>query len=181
LQVVVGTANPIKVKAVENVLSRFFKVTVCAKDVPSQVSPQPVGLGATVEGAIARAKNALAAIVDADLGVGVEAGLIPVPGTISGYLDQQFACIIDKEGRITLGGGPSFEYPSFIVSRVLSEAVEVGVIMGELTGIKDLGRKQGAIGYFSKGQMDRMALTEQAVLMALIPRLNEDLYLRKDH
>lgn len=82
---------------------------------------------------------------------------------------------------MTLGGGPSFEYPPFIVFRVLSEGLEVGTVMEELTGIRNLGKKQGAIGYFSKGQMDRTNLTEQAVLMALIPRLNEDLYLGQDH
>ncbi|MBM5805178.1 MAG: inosine/xanthosine triphosphatase [Candidatus Verstraetearchaeota archaeon] len=174
--VVVGTSNPIKVRAVENVLSKFFKVSVVMKDVPSDVLPQPVGLEMTIKGAVLRARNALNAESGAELGVGIEAGLMPVPGTISGYMDQQFAAIVDRQGRLTLGGGPAFEYPRSLVGRVLGEGIEVGTAMEKLTGIKGLGRKQGAIGFFSKGRLDRTGLTECAVLMALIPRLNEGIY-----
>lgn len=176
--VAVGTANPVKVNAVKNVLSRFFEVSVVARNVQSQVPKQPVGIDTTVEGAIARARNALAAVEGAELGVGIEAGLVKVPCTISGYMDQQFACIADRQCRITLGGGPSFEYPNSIVSRVLSSGTEVGDLMNEMTGISELGQKQGAIGYFSKGHLNRTALTELAVLMALIPRLSGELYFR---
>jgi inosine/xanthosine triphosphatase len=176
LLVVVGTSNPIKVKAVENVFSKFFKVSVVMRKVPSAVLPQPVGLKMTIKGAVLRARNALNFESGAELGLGIEAGLIPIPGTISGYMDQQFVAIADRQGRVTLGGGPAFEYPPSLVKRVLGEAIEVGTAMEDLTGIKGLGRKQGAIGFFSKGRLDRTSLTEYAVLMALIPRLNEEMY-----
>ena len=177
--VAVGTSNPVKVRAVQNVFSRFFIVTVVMKRVSSKVPPQPIGLEATIEGAISRARGALNADPNAELGVGIEAGIISVPRTISGYMDQQFAAIVDRSGRMTLGGGPSFEYPQFLVKRVLDEQIEVNKVMAELTGESFLGHKEGAIGYFSKGVLDRTALTELAVLMALIPRLNEDLYFNK--
>jgi len=41
--VAVGTANPVKVKAVENVLSQFYDVAVVMKKIPSGVSSQPIG------------------------------------------------------------------------------------------------------------------------------------------
>jgi inosine/xanthosine triphosphatase len=178
MRVAVGSSNPVKVKAVERVFSRFYKVSVIMVPVSTDVPPQPVGLDVTIRGAASRARNALAASEGAELGVGIEAGLIQVPGTISGYMDQQFAAIIDREGRVTLGGGPSFEYPLAIVSRVLGEGIEVGIAMDRLTGVHDLGQKQGAIGYFSKGHLDRTTLSEQAVLMALLPRINQKLYFR---
>lgn len=174
--VAVGTSNPVKVRAVENVLSRFFEVAVIMKQVRSKAPPQPIGLETTIEGAISRAVGALESVPNADLGVGIEAGIIPIPKTISGYMDQQFAAIADRSGWVTLGGGPSFEYPQFLVRRVLNERIEVNSVMAELTGEPFLGHKQGAIGYFSKGALNRTALTELAVLMALIPRLNENLY-----
>ncbi|MCX8182507.1 MAG: inosine/xanthosine triphosphatase [Candidatus Methanomethyliaceae archaeon] len=177
--IAVGTSNPIKVRAVKNVFSKFFRVTVVMKQVPSKAPPQPVGLDSTIEGAISRARGALDAEPAAELGVGIEAGIISIPRTLSGYMDQQFAAIVDRSGRVTLGGGPSFEYPRFLVKRVLDERIEVNNIMAELTGEPFLGHKEGAIGYFSKGTMNRTALTELAVLMALIPRLNEDLYFGK--
>lgn len=176
LLVVVGTSNPIKVRAVGRVLSKFFKVSVVMREVTPDVPLQPVGLEMVIRGAVSRARNALSAMDGADLGVGIEAGLIPIPSTISGYMDQQFAAIADRHGRVTVGGGPAFEYPRSLVARVLEEGIEVGTAMDELTGIHQLGQKQGAIGFFSKGCLNRTSLTEDAVLMALIPRLNEGMY-----
>ncbi len=173
---VVGTCNPVKVKAVENALSRFFQASVVMVEAESGVPPQPIGFEQTVAGAVSRAKGALRLRCDADLGVGIEAGLVPVPGTISGYMDQQFAAIADTSGRVTLGGGPAFEYPKTMVDRITREGIEVGSVMEELTGVSGLGRREGAVGYFSKGAMDRTALTELAVLMALIPRINSGFY-----
>ncbi|MGQ9759318.1 MAG: inosine/xanthosine triphosphatase [Candidatus Methanomethylicaceae archaeon] len=177
--VAVGTSNPVKVRAVENVLSKFFKVTVVMTKVTSKAPPQPVGLKTTIEGAVSRAKAALEVEAAAEIGVGIEAGIIPIPNTLSGYMDQQFAAIIDRSERITIGGGPAFEYPSFLVKRVLEERIEVNVAMADLTGEQGLGHREGAIGYFSKGALNRTVLTEFAVLMALIPRLNEELYFSK--
>ena len=102
--VAIGTSNPVKVKAVENVLSTFFNVTSVMKEVSSGVPPQPVGMDQTIKGAATRAKNALDGEAGAELGLGIEAGLIQVPGTISGYMDQQFAAIVNNGGRIMLGG-----------------------------------------------------------------------------
>jgi len=48
--------------------------------------------------------------------------------------------------------------------------------MEALTGIERIGHKMGAIGFLSRGLLDRAQLTEQAVLMALLPRLRPDLY-----
>ncbi len=174
--VAVGSSNPVKAKAVERAFSKFFKVSVIMVAVSSEVPLQPVGLETTIQGAVSRARNALAISKDAELGIGIEAGLILVPGTISGYMDQQYAAIADRNGVVTLGGGPSFEYPSSLVSKVLGEGIEVGTAMDQLTGVEELGQKQGAIGYFSKGHMDRTSLSEQAVLMALLPRVNRKLY-----
>jgi inosine/xanthosine triphosphatase len=174
--VAVGSTNPVKVKAVERVFSKFYEVSVLMVPVSSEVPPQPVGLEVTIRGAVSRARNALTLSERAEFGVGIEAGLVQVPGTLSGYMDQQFAAIVDRSGRVTLGGGPSFEYPTSIVSKVLGEGIEVGTAMDQLTGVEELGQKQGAIGYFSKGHLDRTSLTEQAVLMALLPRVNQRLY-----
>lgn len=175
--VAVGSSNPVKVQAVKNVLSRFLpQVEVIMKEVSSIVPPQPLGIDETIRGAIGRAKRALELEGRAEMGVGIEAGLLQVPHSISGWMDQQFAAIADRRGRVTIGGGPSFEYPAEVVRQVLSAKSEVGKVMDAITGIEGLGRRQGAIGYFSKGALDRVRLSEIAVLMAMIPRLNEEMY-----
>jgi len=142
------------------------------KNAPSGVPPQPVGLEVTLKGAIMRATAALEAEKTADLGVGIDAGLIDVPQTISGYMDQQFTAIVDRTGRVTIGAGPSFEYPKVVIDRIFKEGIESNTAMVDLSGVEAIGHKQGAIGHFSKGRMDRTRLTELVVLMVMIPRLN---------
>jgi inosine/xanthosine triphosphatase len=171
MKVAVGTNNPVKTKAVENVFSRLFgNVTVEARKVSSGVPPQPFG-SETVKGAITRAKNAFKS-GSYDYGVGIEAGLSDVEGFV---LDIQFCAIYDTVDGITLGCGSGFEYPPQVISEVLSGR-EVGDVMSEVSGIENLGKKLGAIGYLSHGMLDRTQLTEQSVLMALIPRINPKLY-----
>jgi inosine/xanthosine triphosphatase len=108
--------------------------------------------------------------------VGIESGLIEAPHTITGYVDMQWCAIYDGE-KITLGVSAGFEYPPSVVEEVLS-GKEVGDVMDQLTGVEDLGEKMGAVSYLSRGLLDRTGNTEQCVLMAMIPRLNEGIYFR---
>lgn len=171
LKVKVGSLNPVKINAVKNIFSLFFK-KLEVKGVKSglKLDKEPLGYE-TVQGAISRAK---AALKDADYGVGIEAGLFWNAQT-KNYFDVQYCAIIDKTGRVTLGHGPGFIYPQKIIALVKSGKT-VGKAMERLYGFKDIGRKTGAISYFSKGVLDRTELTEQAILMALIPRLRREDY-----
>jgi non-canonical (house-cleaning) NTP pyrophosphatase len=45
--------------------------------------------------------------------------------------------------------------------------------MSRLSGIPDIKEKIGAIGVLSSGRIDRLSITREAVLMALIPRNKE--------
>ena len=177
MRIAVGSTNPVKIEAVRRIFSRIYsrdKVEVFGVQVDSGISIQPFG-EETIEGAVNRAKEAIVK-ADADLGVGIEAGLLKFPRTMTGYVDIQWCAVVDREGRLTVGCNSGFEYPPKVVSKVLDENREVGEVMDELTGIKDLGENVGAIGVLSKGLLDRVSLSEQAVLMAMIPRLNLDFY-----
>lgn len=125
----------------------------------------------TAKGACERAKKAL---LNADFGVGIEAGLI-WHKELKLYFDVQFCAIVSQDGKVTVGHGAGFVYPPRVIERVLAGR-PVGEVMSELTGIEKLGHKIGAIGYLSKNLLTREQLTEQAVLMALIPRLRPELY-----
>ncbi len=92
-------------------------------------------------------------------------------------MDVQFCAVVDREGRITLGHGPGFEYPPGVIRRVFEEGVEVGIAMGELVNDPpELKRKIGAIGVLTHGMLVRKELNKLAVLMALVPRLNPEWY-----
>ena len=180
MRIAVGSTNPTKVKAVENVMRRIYgDVEVFGVEVESGVSGQPVGLEEIVRGAVNRAKRALEK-TGADFGVGIEAGIYPFPGTLTGYLDIQVCAVASPDGVITIGHGPGFEYPPVVIEKVLNDGVEVGIAMGELVDDLELKKKIGAIGVLSKGLLPRTELNEIAVLMAMIPRLNRELYFGKE-
>lgn len=176
LEAVVGTGNPVKVQAAEEALRarRDGESRVRGVEVETGVPEQPRDGGETTQGAVGRAVRALARDANADWGVGVEAGLVEVPGWGDPF-DVQVCAIVDRGGRVSLGQGPGFAYP-----RDILEAVEAGATVGEAVseaaGIPEVGRKEGAIGVLSGGAMDRTRLTEAGVLMALVPRLNLDRY-----
>ena len=170
MKIAVGSRNPVKVKAVENVFSRLYGIVeVEGVAGRSGVPAQPFG-EETIAGAINRAKSAYAP-EKYDYGVGIEAGLFKT-GDI--MIDLQYCAIYDGSW-LTLGCGSGFEYPPVVLDEVLA-GKEVGDVMSRVAGIENLGEKQGAIGVLSRGMLTRTRLTEQSVFMALIPRLNPELY-----
>jgi len=171
LVVRVGSTNRVKVAATRAAFSKIFRrAAVRGVVVGSEVSAQPVE-EETMDGAIARAR---AAIRDADFGVGIEAGLFWNEAA-KDYFDVQYCAIIDKRGTVTLGHGPGFRYPPSAIAEV-KKGITVGEAMERLSGVRNIGRRMGAVGWLSKGSMDRTWLTESAVLMALIPRIRRELY-----
>ena len=171
LAIHIGSANPVKVTAARNVLRPFYRqVRFKAVDAASGVPEQPTEKD-TVVGAVHRARNAIG---KGDLGVGIEAGLF-WNEAMGRWLDVQWCAIVDKTGRVTLGHGPGFAYPPAVANDIqLGRTVEEA--MEKLTGIEQIGEKQGAIGYLTKGKLDRTRLTEMAVMAAVVPRIRKELY-----
>ncbi len=169
VKVAVGTENEVKSNAVKNVFQKQYK-KLEIKNIPvsSGVSSQPWE-DETIAGAINRAKAALRAESEAHFGVGIEAGLF-WNNTVKEYFDVQFCAIFDRGGRITLGHGPGFYYPEIVIKDVKSGKT-VGSVMGQFTGIPNIGKQMGAIGFLSNNILTREGLTEQAVIMALVPRI----------
>ncbi len=175
MKVIVGSKNPVKIKATKNILEKIYgEIEVIGVNVDSQVPHQPFGKEETIQGAINRAKNAYSN--DFDLSVGIESGLMDIPNSITGYIDLQWCAIFDGD-KITLGVSAGFEYPPSVIEEVL-KGVEVGDVMDKVTGVDNLGQKTGAVSYLSKGMLDRTENTEQCVLTAMIPRMNEEIYFK---
>jgi inosine/xanthosine triphosphatase len=168
----VGSENPVKVNAVENIFSKMFtRLQVSGRQVKVDVPPQPKE-EEVINGAIQRAKAAAGR--DCDFAVGIEAGLIYNDIT-ERYFDVQYCAVIDKANRITLGHGSGFCYPNMVMDMVF-QGKTVGESMEILFGIKGIGREKGAIGFLSKDLLNRVKLTEQAVCAAMIPRIRRELY-----
>lgn len=188
MRVHLGSSNPLKAEAVANVFRKVFKSEIIVElvDINLEIPKQPFE-EETLQGAIERAKRALK---DADYGVGIEGGLIQfassqvtslqVKGPKSNLLTDlffsvQFCAIVDQAGKLTVGHGSGFLLPDQVIAK-LKQGQTLGRVMEELSGIKEISKKMGAIGYLTKGLLNRRELTEQAVLMALVPRIRPELY-----
>ncbi|MEM1873927.1 MAG: inosine/xanthosine triphosphatase [Acidilobaceae archaeon] len=167
-RVAVGSLNPVKLRAVERVLSRYYDAVVEGVSVETSVGSQPVGSRDVLLGALERALGALS-MKRAEWGVGIEAGPIEFY-TSSGFIEIEVAVIVDRDCRVSVGLSSGFEIdpsivPAMLLGGELSQLVRVN------RGVKDLGESIGYIGYLSSGFVTRQELTEQAVLAALLPRL----------
>ncbi len=183
----IGSKNPTKINATKIAFEKYYQIHYLHSFlVDSRVPDQPIGFEETISGAVNRAKGAFSALKPSKnndikpFGVGIEAGLIKIPYTLTGYMDFQFCVIIDELGKISLGTGVSFEYPSQIVEQILqNEDLEIGNLLGNMAHNINLKYEAGAIGFLSKNQMNRTELLTSAVMCALLPIINKELYYKK--
>ena len=89
---------------------------------------------------------------------------------------MQHCAIVDGTGWVTKGHGMGFRYPPAIAELVRG-GMTVGDACAQLFEEGDQGSGKGAIGILTNGALDRKALTEQAVLAAMVPRIRKELYL----
>jgi inosine/xanthosine triphosphatase len=178
MKVLVGSRNPVKLEATKDAFSKYFNaVEVVGIGVNSKVSNQPIE-DETFAGAENRAfelkKTNKERNFNAEFFVGIEGG-------IKRLFDRWFTfgviCIMDDKGRIGYGTSPFFELPSYITEELLKgKGIELSDVMDNLIGEKNTKEKQGAVGYFTKGVMDRKRYYVDGLTVALIPFLNKDLY-----
>lgn len=173
-RIVVASHNPVKLEAVLNAFSRLFpeeEFTVQPASVDSGVSDQPMTDASAREGAINRAKNARAASPQASYWVGVEGGCDYLEGEM-----VAFAWIV------VLGDGlrGSARTALFRLPQDIQTLVESGLELGDaddrVFGRKNSKQKSGAVGLLTSDVVTRTSLYEQAVILALIPFKNPELY-----
>ncbi|MBE43925.1 MAG: inosine/xanthosine triphosphatase [Thaumarchaeota archaeon] len=170
--VATGTSNMIKVEAVKIAFKHFYRDVRVMNVNTDNLPLQPITLNGTVNGAIKRASTAIQKINDADFGVGIEAGLMEIPD-IKTYLNVQFAVIIDRDEKITIGSSSGFQLPNEVSKIVLIERMEVDKAVEFLYGISDIGEKRGIIDLMTKGAISRKELITNALIMAIAPRISE--------
>ena len=171
MKIFVGSKNPVKINGVSIAFSKFFKnIEVKGINAPSGVPPEPIG-----EEVWNGAKNRAEYIYnskDGDYFVGIEGGLYEFP---YGWFEFGVTCIITKDREISFGGSPFFPLPNHIIQRLLS-GEELSTVLDELLSTKDIGKREGAIGYLTKNTVKRADLYVQSTIMALVPFLNPQLF-----
>jgi len=87
-------------------------------------------------------------------------------------------CIIDSENNIGFGNSPQFELPEFVVNKLLT-GMELGYVMDEILKEHNTKQKQGAIGFFTNGVMDRKELYVEGLKIAMVPFLHKEIFFAK--
>ena len=172
--IIVGSKNPVKISSTDAAFHQAFTGAFLVEglNVGSGVSDQPWGDEETYEGAANRAKNAKLVFPEADFWVGIEGGVALIDGEMQAFA---WVVVLDKSDKIGKSKTSTFFLPQAIV-----ELVESGMELGEADDkvFERTNSKQGngAVGILTNGAIDRKAYYEQAIVLALIPFIKEDLF-----
>ncbi|MEZ4556813.1 MAG: inosine/xanthosine triphosphatase [Caldilineaceae bacterium] len=170
--IAVGSTNPVKLNAARNVVTRVWAgAEVQAVDVPSGVAAQPLRDQDAITGACNRAQAARDAL-DADFGVGIEGNVDDSP---LGMYVTGWAAVVDRHGEVGIGAGGRFLLPEHLAVHVRSGA-ELGALMDEIVNEDNTKQRQGAVGIFTGGLVDRTQALELAVIFALTRFVAPTLY-----
>jgi non-canonical (house-cleaning) NTP pyrophosphatase len=112
----------------------------------------------------------------ADIYVGLEGGFhsISIGGEWHTFL-RGWAYATDGE-RGAFGAAPSISVPAEIVKSVVQGRRELGLVIDEVSGGRDVRSKQGAWGVLSRDLVTRSMSFELALIAAFAPFYNPKLY-----
>lgn len=169
-RVAVGSTNPVKIGAARAVLERLLpEVIIEGIAVESGVPDQPWGDAETIRGAITRARAACAAL-DADVGIGIEGGVIDAgDGRVR---TCAWAAVVARDGQSGVGGSLSLELPQR-VAELVRGGMELGHAMDAVTGEQNVKQGVGAVGILTRGLVTRSQAYEYILAYALTPFLSE--------
>jgi len=171
MKILIGTKNPGKIEAAKLAFETYFPdVEIQGINVASKVSDEPVNKDIFI-GAKNRVENLCRLNQEADYYVAVETGLT---NTFGPWLMISAAYIKDKNGVISYGTSPAFPIPQKYVSKIIS--ADFNKLIEEIYNTSALNQGMGGIALLSKGQISRIELSKQAILMALITYLNGSLW-----
>lgn len=153
--IAIGTKNKAKLEAVRRTFTDW-KIELQSVDTESGVSAQPFSDEETLQGAIHRALQARKRI-DADFGIGLEGGVIS-------WSDRLWICnwgaLTNREGKVWTAGGARIPLPLEMMEPLRS-GMELGVVIDQYSGLKEVRSNQGTIGILTDGQIDRATMFEQ--------------------
>lgn len=174
MKILVASKNPVKINSVFNGFERVFKhktINVEGVSVSSEISDQPMTITETFTGAKNRVKNIKTQSLDFDFIVGIEGGL-------EVFENQYYAfawVIIDNGSKIGKARTASFMLPPKI-TQLIEQGMELGHADDIVFGQSNSKQKQGSVGILTKELIDRTEYYTPAVILALIPFINDELF-----
>ncbi|MEJ2265223.1 MAG: inosine/xanthosine triphosphatase [Anaerolineales bacterium] len=172
--IVVASHNPIKSQATLRAFQRMFpeqEFRASPVAVPSGVNHQPFSDQETLQGACTRAQNARSLVEQADYWVGIEGGVLDQEGEMSAFA----WVVVLSENRAGKSRTGTFYLPEE-VAQLVREGNELGIADDMVFGRSNSKQENGAIGLLTGDVIDRIALYEHAIVLALVPFKNAGLY-----
>jgi len=185
--IALGSDRAAKIMAVRASIARIAEVdsawrnaNIVARPVQTDAPAMPLNDWELMSGARQRALAVrdilLSQKLGADLYVGLEGGFhsISVDGEWHTFL-RGWAFVTDGQ-RGSFGMSPSISVPDFIVKDVVGGKRELGIVIDEVAGVRDVRSKQGAWGVLSRDLLTRAMSFEAALIAAFAPFYNSELY-----
>lgn len=171
-KIVVASGNPAKLMAVKDAFAIQFPhetLEFLAADVVSGVSDQPMSDRETRLGACNRAIAAEKVHPDADFWVGLEGGI-----EVSGKQLMAFAwmAILGSDGSMGEARTVTLPLPP-AVKKLVDDGLELGEANDRVFSTVNSKQKGGAFGLLTNGLYTREGVYTQALVIALLPFVNE--------
>ncbi len=186
-RIALGSDRAAKIMAVRATIMRVAQIdaawreaNVVARAVQTEAPAMPLNDWELMNGARERAQAVRAMLIAqnlaADLYVGLEGGFhsISIDGDWHTFL-RGWAFVTDGE-RDSFGMSPSIEVPDAIVKDVVQGKRELGIVIDDFAGIRDVRSKQGAWGILSRDLLTRSMSFEAALIAAFAPFYNREMY-----
>ncbi|HKS11090.1 MAG TPA: inosine/xanthosine triphosphatase [Pyrinomonadaceae bacterium] len=170
-------ASIVRVAAID---ADWTNANVVARRVETSAPAMPLTDWQLMEGARERALAVRDSLhsrrLEADIYVGLEGGFhsISIGGEWHTFL-RGWAYATDGE-KSAFGGAPSISVPPEIVKSVVQGRRELGVVIDEVAGGRDIRSKQGAWGVLSRDLVTRSLSFELALIAAFAPFYNPKFY-----
>lgn len=173
-KIIIASKNPVKINSVKSGFNKMFPDEIFEFEgftFPSSVSDQPLTNEETILGAINRAENALNSIPLADYWVGIEGGIEKIDSEM-----EAFAWVVIKDRTIT---GKARTGTFFLPPKVIA-LINAGKELGEaddiVFGHSNSKQDMGAVGILTHNLIDRTQYYSEAVILALIPFRNKEIF-----
>ena len=160
--------------------SAWAEANVVARPVTTNIPAMPLNDWQLMQGARERALAVRDSLrsrrIDADIYVGLEGGFhsISIEGEWHTFL-RGWAYATDGE-KGSFGAAPSISVPPAIVKSVIEGRRELGLVIDEVSGGRDVRSRQGAWGVLSRDLVTRSLSFELALIAAFAPFYNAALY-----
>lgn len=174
-KIIVASTNPVKINSTEVGFTKMFPgETFVISGVPaaSEVPNQPMSDEETVKGATNRANNVSRLEPEADYWVGIEGGLQLIDDELSAFA---WVVVKSRDGKIGKGRTGSFFLP-LKVAELIKQGKELGEADDIVFGTNNSKQANGAVGILTGDVLTRTTFYEPAVILALIPFKNPELY-----